>query len=116
MSLRVESTVQILGTTPATALQVKDKTGWPFNHLGHFVFIIVNVFPLAINGFVAESLPGLMVAQHQLVRWHLLNVGSDAEYHAVHFHGLPFIVHTEENHRMGVYQLFPGNLTFGVKL
>lgn len=62
----------------------------------------------AINGFVAETLPGLMVAQHQLVRWHLLNVGSDEEYHAVHFHGLPFIVHSEDDHRMGIYQLFPG--------
>ncbi|XP_035525387.1 coagulation factor VIII isoform X1 [Morone saxatilis] len=62
----------------------------------------------AINGYVAETLPGLMVAQHQQVRWHLLNVGSDGEYHAVHFHGLPFTVHTKQEHRMGVYNLFPG--------
>ncbi|XP_039975064.1 coagulation factor VIII [Xiphias gladius] len=62
----------------------------------------------AINGYVAETLPGLLVAQHQQVRWHLLNVGSDGEYHAVHFHGLPFTIHTEQEHRMGVYNLFPG--------
>ncbi|XP_078117549.1 coagulation factor VIII [Sander vitreus] len=62
----------------------------------------------AINGYVAETLPGLLIAQHQLVRWHLLNVGSDGEYHTVHFHGLPFTVHTEKEHRMGVYNLFPG--------
>uniref|UniRef100_A0A671W8Q5 Coagulation factor VIII-like n=1 Tax=Sparus aurata TaxID=8175 RepID=A0A671W8Q5_SPAAU len=62
----------------------------------------------AINGYVAETLPGLMVAQHQRVRWHLLNVGNDEEYHAVLFHGLPFTVHTKETHRMGVYSLFPG--------
>ncbi|XP_031718703.1 coagulation factor VIII [Anarrhichthys ocellatus] len=62
----------------------------------------------AINGYVAETLPGLLVAQHQLVRWHLLNVGSDGEYHAVQFHGLPFTVHTGKEHRMGVYNLFPG--------
>ncbi|CAG09735.1 unnamed protein product, partial [Tetraodon nigroviridis] len=62
----------------------------------------------AINGYVAESLPGLLVAQHQQVRWHLLNVGSNGEYHAVHFHGLPFTVHTKNEHRMGVYNLFPG--------
>ncbi|KAM3867146.1 coagulation factor VIII [Diretmus argenteus] len=62
----------------------------------------------AINGFVAETLPGLLVAQYQPVRWHLLNVGSDREYHAVHFHGLPFTVHTEQDHRMGVYNLYPG--------
>ncbi|XP_038555621.1 coagulation factor VIII isoform X3 [Micropterus salmoides] len=62
----------------------------------------------AINGYVAETLPGLLVAQHQQVRWHLLNVGSDGEYHAVHFHGLPFTVQTKQKHRMGVYNLFPG--------
>ncbi|XP_076015760.1 coagulation factor V [Genypterus blacodes] len=62
----------------------------------------------AINGYVAETLPGLLVAQHQQVRWHLLNVGSNGEYHAVHFHGLPLTVHTEQEHRMGVYNLFPG--------
>uniref|UniRef100_A0A672J286 Coagulation factor VIII, procoagulant component n=1 Tax=Salarias fasciatus TaxID=181472 RepID=A0A672J286_SALFA len=62
----------------------------------------------AINGYVAETLPGLVMAQRQPVRWHLLNVGSDREYHAVHFHGLPFTVHAKEEHRMGVYNLFPG--------
>ncbi|XP_061642909.1 coagulation factor VIII isoform X1 [Phyllopteryx taeniolatus] len=62
----------------------------------------------AINGYVAETLPGLMVAQRQRVRWHLLNVGSDGEYHAVHFHGLPFTLHTGQEHRMGIYNLFPG--------
>ncbi|XP_034037066.1 coagulation factor VIII isoform X2 [Thalassophryne amazonica] len=62
----------------------------------------------AINGYVAETLPGLLVAQHQLVRWHLLNVGSDGEYHAVHFRGLPFTIHTKQEHRMGIYNLFPG--------
>ncbi|XP_054647873.1 coagulation factor VIII [Dunckerocampus dactyliophorus] len=62
----------------------------------------------AINGYVAETLPGLLVPHNQTVRWYLLNVGGDGEYHAVHFHGLPFTVHIEQNHRMGVYNLFPG--------
>ncbi|CAL8357120.1 unnamed protein product [Merluccius merluccius] len=70
-------------------------------------FQISNKFA-AINGYVAETLPGLLMAQHQKVRWHLLNVGSDEEYHAVHFHGLPFNVHMEKEHRMGVYNLYPG--------
>uniref|UniRef100_A0A4W5Q877 Coagulation factor VIII, procoagulant component n=1 Tax=Hucho hucho TaxID=62062 RepID=A0A4W5Q877_9TELE len=62
----------------------------------------------AINGYVAETLPGLTVAQHQQVRWHLLNVGGDGEYHTGHFHGLPFSIHKEQEHRMGVYNLYPG--------
>lgn len=65
----------------------------------------------AINGYVAETLPGLLVAQYQQVRWHLLNVGSDTEYHAVHFHGLAFNVHGKQGHRMGVYNLYPGEPT-----
>lgn len=66
---------------------------------------------LAINGYVAETLPGLTVAQHQQVRWHLLNVGGNGEYHAAHFHGLPFSIHKEQEHRMGVYNLYPGKHT-----
>uniref|UniRef100_A0A7N6BUB6 F5/8 type C domain-containing protein n=1 Tax=Anabas testudineus TaxID=64144 RepID=A0A7N6BUB6_ANATE len=62
----------------------------------------------AINGYVAETLPGLLVTQHQLVRWHLLNVGRNSEYHAVHFHGSPFTIQTKQEHRMGVYNLYPG--------
>lgn len=74
-----------------------------------FISIISNKFwGAAINGYVAETLPGLLVAQHQRVRWHLLNVGSDGEYHAVHFHGLPFTIHAKKEHRMGIYNLFPG--------
>uniref|UniRef100_A0A667WTU7 Coagulation factor VIII, procoagulant component n=1 Tax=Myripristis murdjan TaxID=586833 RepID=A0A667WTU7_9TELE len=76
-------------------------------NLGDPWFHVSNKFS-AINGYVAETLPGLLVAQHQPVRWHLLNVGSDGEYHAVNFHGLSFSVHTKQEHRMGVYNLYPG--------
>uniref|UniRef100_A0AAR2KQL0 Coagulation factor VIII, procoagulant component n=1 Tax=Pygocentrus nattereri TaxID=42514 RepID=A0AAR2KQL0_PYGNA len=62
----------------------------------------------AINGYVAESLPGLEVAQHQTSRWHLLNVGSGGEFHAVHFHGIPFSVGKDQEHRLGVFNLYPG--------
>ncbi|KAI5097674.1 coagulation factor VIII [Silurus meridionalis] len=62
----------------------------------------------AINGYVAETLPGLVVAQHQTSRWHLLNVGSGGEFHAVHFHGLPFSTGKHEEHRLGIFNLYPG--------
>uniref|UniRef100_A0A8B9RD35 Coagulation factor VIII, procoagulant component n=1 Tax=Astyanax mexicanus TaxID=7994 RepID=A0A8B9RD35_ASTMX len=62
----------------------------------------------AINGYVAETLPGLEVAQHQTSRWHLLNVGSGGEFHAVHFHGIPFSVGKDQEHRLGVFNLYPG--------
>ncbi|KAG9346549.1 hypothetical protein JZ751_006860 [Albula glossodonta] len=62
----------------------------------------------AINGYVAETLPGLLVAQHHQIRWHLLNMGSNGEFHAVHFHGLPFTVRRDQEHRMGIFNLYPG--------
>ncbi|XP_051513639.1 coagulation factor VIII-like [Myxocyprinus asiaticus] len=70
-------------------------------------FAISNKFA-AINGYVAETLPGLMVGQYQTARWHLLNVGSQGEFHAVHFHGLPLSVGKGQKHRMGIFNLYPG--------
>ncbi|XP_043560511.1 coagulation factor VIII [Chiloscyllium plagiosum] len=63
----------------------------------------------AINGHVAESLPGLVMAQNRLVRWYLINMGGSADIYTVHFHGQPFIVRRSKEHRMGVYTLFPGS-------
>ncbi|XP_063045565.1 coagulation factor VIII [Engraulis encrasicolus] len=62
----------------------------------------------AINGYVAETLPGLAIEQYKRARWHLLNMGSGGEFHAVHFHGLPFSINNGEEHRKGVFNLYPG--------
>ncbi|XP_021262077.1 coagulation factor VIII isoform X1 [Numida meleagris] len=62
----------------------------------------------AINGYVRDTLPGLVMAQQQRVRWHLLNMGSTEDIHSVHFHGQMFSVRTTREYRMGVYNLYPG--------
>ncbi|XP_069667336.1 coagulation factor VIII isoform X2 [Haliaeetus albicilla] len=62
----------------------------------------------AINGYVSDTLPGLVMAQQQRVRWHLLNMGSTEDIHSVHFHGQMFSVRTSQEYRMGVYNLYPG--------
>ncbi|KAF4794379.1 coagulation factor VIII [Turdus rufiventris] len=62
----------------------------------------------AINGYVSDTLPGLMMAQQQRVRWHLLNMGSTEDIHSVHFHGHLFNARTSQEYRMGVYNLYPG--------
>ncbi|NXR73650.1 FA8 factor, partial [Pycnonotus jocosus] len=62
----------------------------------------------AINGYVSDTLPGLVMAQQQRVRWHLLNMGSTEDIHSVHFHGQLFSVRTGQEYRMGVYNLYPG--------
>uniref|UniRef100_UPI00398EE7CA coagulation factor V n=1 Tax=Pristiophorus japonicus TaxID=55135 RepID=UPI00398EE7CA len=63
----------------------------------------------AINGHVAETLPGLVMAQNRLVRWYLTNMVGSADIYSVHFHGQPFIMRRSKEHRMGVYTLFPGS-------
>ncbi|XP_019391865.1 PREDICTED: coagulation factor VIII isoform X2 [Crocodylus porosus] len=62
----------------------------------------------AINGYMMDTLPGLAVAQHQRVRWHLLNMGSTEDIHSVHFHGQLFSVKTNQEYSMGIYNLYPG--------
>ncbi|NWI40509.1 FA8 factor, partial [Picathartes gymnocephalus] len=63
-----------------------------------------------INGYVSDTLPGLVMAQQQRVRWHLLNMGSTEDIHSVHFHGQLFSVRTSQEYRMGVYNLYPGEI------
>ncbi|XP_075017909.1 coagulation factor VIII isoform X2 [Calonectris borealis] len=62
----------------------------------------------AINGYMSDTLPGLVMAQQQRVRWHLLNMGSTEDIHSIHFHGQLFSVRTSQEYRMGVYNLYPG--------
>ncbi|XP_076203265.1 coagulation factor VIII isoform X2 [Aptenodytes patagonicus] len=62
----------------------------------------------AVNGYMSDTLPGLVMAQQQRVRWHLLNMGSTKDIHSIHFHGQLFSVRTSQEYRMGVYNLYPG--------
>ncbi|XP_009584342.1 PREDICTED: coagulation factor VIII-like [Fulmarus glacialis] len=62
----------------------------------------------AINGYMSDTLPGLVMAQQQRVRWHLLNMGSTEDIHSIHFHGQLFSIRTSQEYRMGVYNLYPG--------
>ncbi|XP_077072743.1 coagulation factor V isoform X2 [Siphateles boraxobius] len=61
----------------------------------------------AINGII-YSLKGLRMYTNQLVKWHLINMGSPKDLHSVHFHGQTFINKELKDHRHGVYPLLPG--------
>ncbi|KAG1970332.1 coagulation factor V preproprotein [Pimephales promelas] len=61
----------------------------------------------AINGII-YSLKGLRMYTKQLVKWHLINMGSPKDLHSVHFHGQTFINKELKDHRQGVYPLLPG--------
>ncbi|XP_068919849.1 coagulation factor VIII [Petaurus breviceps papuanus] len=62
----------------------------------------------AINGYVKDTLPGLVMAQHQRIRWYLLSMGSNENIYSIHFSGQVFTVRTKKEYKMAVYNLFPG--------
>uniref|UniRef100_A0A2K5D1A5 Coagulation factor VIII n=1 Tax=Aotus nancymaae TaxID=37293 RepID=A0A2K5D1A5_AOTNA len=62
----------------------------------------------AINGYIMDTLPGLVMAQDQRIRWYLLSMGSNENIHSIHFSGHVFTVRKKEEHKMAVYNLYPG--------
>ncbi|KAM6143151.1 coagulation factor VIII isoform 3-T3 [Erethizon dorsatum] len=62
----------------------------------------------AINGYVMDTLPGLVMAQDQRIRWYLLSMGSNENIHSIHFSGHVFTVRKKEEYKMSVYNLYPG--------
>ncbi|XP_036438587.1 coagulation factor V [Colossoma macropomum] len=61
----------------------------------------------AINGII-YSLKGLRMYTNQLVKWHLINMGSPKDFHSIHFHGQTFLNKHTRDQRQGVYPLLPG--------
>ncbi|XP_066562910.1 coagulation factor V [Amia ocellicauda] len=62
----------------------------------------------SINGIIF-SLKGLRMYTKQLVRWHLINMGSPKDLHTIHFHGQTFLNKQTKDYRLGVYPLLPGS-------
>ncbi|XP_056145397.1 coagulation factor V [Lampris incognitus] len=61
----------------------------------------------SINGIV-YSLKGLRMYTNQLVRWHLINMGSNRGLHSVYFHGQTFLHKHTHSYRQAIYPLLPG--------
>nr|XP_057938857.1 coagulation factor V isoform X2 [Doryrhamphus excisus] len=63
-------------------------------------------FP-SING-ITHNLKGLRMYTKQLVRWHLINMGSPTDYQSIHFHGQTFLHQQATSNRHAVFPLLPG--------
>ncbi|XP_014326007.1 coagulation factor V [Xiphophorus maculatus] len=61
----------------------------------------------SINGII-YSLKGLRMYTNQLVRWHLINMGSPKDVHSVYFHGQTFQDVKTKRYRQAVFPLLPG--------
>ncbi|KAM7380225.1 hypothetical protein PAMP_003537 [Pampus punctatissimus] len=62
----------------------------------------------SINGII-YNLKGLRMYTNQLVRWHLINMGSPRDFQSVHFHGQTFLHKKISNYRHAIYPLLPGS-------
>uniref|UniRef100_A0A3Q2C9B7 Coagulation factor V n=1 Tax=Cyprinodon variegatus TaxID=28743 RepID=A0A3Q2C9B7_CYPVA len=62
----------------------------------------------SINGII-YSLKGLRMYTNQLVKWHLINMGSPKDVHSVYFHGQTFTHVKSRSSRQAVFPLLPGS-------
>ncbi|KAM4020126.1 coagulation factor VIII isoform 2-T7 [Anomaloglossus baeobatrachus] len=61
----------------------------------------------AINGFVGDSMPGLVLALDRKVRWHLLSIGRK-EIISIQFHGNILTQRSHKDHPINIVNLYPG--------
>lgn len=62
----------------------------------------------AINGYVFGNLPGLEMNEGERVRWYLVGLGSEQDFHTAHWHGLRVI--EEGRRRTDVVELLPATM------
>lgn len=62
----------------------------------------------AINGHIFGNLPGLDINEGERTRWYLFALGSEQDFHTVHWHGLRVI--EEGRRRTDVVELLPASM------
>lgn len=62
----------------------------------------------AVNGYVADALLGLVMAEGRRTRWHLLSMGDPGHAQSVHFSAHSVTVRDGGEHRTAVCNLYPG--------
>lgn len=65
----------------------------------------------AVNGYVADALLGLVMAEGRRTRWHLLSMGDPGHAQSVHFSAHSVTVRDGGEHRTAVCNLYPGVFT-----
>ncbi|KAM3910490.1 coagulation factor VIII-like [Leptodactylus fuscus] len=61
----------------------------------------------AINGYVGDTTPGLVLPLERKVRWHLLSIGRK-EIISVQFHGNILTQRSHKDHPINIVNLYPG--------
>jgi FtsP/CotA-like multicopper oxidase with cupredoxin domain len=63
----------------------------------------------AINGYIYDNLPGIIMNEGDKVRWHLLGMGGEADLHTPHWHG-GVVLNRETDTYTDVMELLPGSM------
>jgi hypothetical protein len=61
-----------------------------------------------INGYIYGNLPGLDINEGERVRWYLLGLGSESDFHTPHWHGLRVI--EEGKRQTDTVELLPASM------
>lgn len=62
----------------------------------------------SINGYIFGNTPGLVMEIDEHVTWYVMGLGSEDDYHTVHFHGQTYIQRVSKSYRGDVVEVFPG--------
>jgi len=62
----------------------------------------------SINGYIYGNTPGMVMEVDEHVTWYVMGLGSEEDYHTVHFHGQTYVHRTSKSHRGDVVEVFPG--------
>jgi FtsP/CotA-like multicopper oxidase with cupredoxin domain len=62
----------------------------------------------SINGYVLGNTPGMVMEVDEHVTWYVMGLGSEDDFHTVHFHGQTYVHRTAKSHRGDVLEVFPG--------
>ncbi|KAL4232107.1 hypothetical protein ACF0H5_009683 [Mactra antiquata] len=62
----------------------------------------------SINGYIYGNTPGMVMEVDEHVTWYVMGLGSEDDYHTVHFHGQTYLHKTSKTYRGDVIEVFPG--------
>ncbi len=69
-------------------------------------FVFSNIM-FSVSGLIYGNLRGLNMGEGERIAWHILGLGSNLDFHPIHFHGQTFIQRRSSAHRDDVVEVFP---------
>lgn len=94
--LTCTSKMSLMASCPAACNMEEASKDFRHEHIFH-----------AINGYVGDTTPGLVLSLNKKVRWHLLSIGRK-EIISIQFHGNILTQRSHKDHPINIVNLYPG--------